>query len=144
MQCSGFISFWYVSGSLDRTLEKTDPDPALFVSDFKNVNKNIFSLIFLLITSCRVNLHPSSRRSKIIRIIRILLRTLDFGGHPRPFLGDINFRKLSARGKYIFLYYKKSYAHIAQKCPALYLPLGTIRSLHRVYIRPFCISFLPG
>jgi hypothetical protein len=42
LQCSGSVTFWYGSGSSDPYFWPTDPDPALFVSDFKDANKNNF------------------------------------------------------------------------------------------------------
>jgi hypothetical protein len=43
------MKFWYGSGSADPYLLLMDPDPAIFVSDLQDVNKNlIFSLSFFV------------------------------------------------------------------------------------------------
>ncbi len=41
-QCSGFMTFWYGSGSAD--LKHWIPDPDLFLSDFQDANKSFFLL----------------------------------------------------------------------------------------------------
>ncbi len=55
-QWCGSPKFWYGSGSADLygTHWLMDPDPATFVSDLQDVNKNlVFFLIFLLLTFWR-------------------------------------------------------------------------------------------
>jgi hypothetical protein len=44
-QCSGFVTFWSISGSADPYLWLTDPDPALFVSNLPDTNKKITDII---------------------------------------------------------------------------------------------------
>ncbi len=63
VECCGFVTFWYGSrsGSADpyHRLKDPDPDPALFVIDFQDANKN--KLSFLAHYLLKAHLHCSSK-----------------------------------------------------------------------------------
>jgi hypothetical protein len=82
-QCCGSVTFWYGLGSADPCLILLDPDPvpdpAIFVTDLQDANKNFFPLSFPTYYFLKVHLHHFSKikSHKIVGIRVFLLFLLD-------------------------------------------------------------------
>ncbi len=63
-QCCGSIKFLYGSRSADPPLRLMDPNPAIFVSDLQDVNKEYFFAYYFL----KIHLHHFSKIRIRIRI----------------------------------------------------------------------------